>query len=685
MTILQGILFTIVFLIGNFFTGALFLGFQEENLKNYIIRIILGLGVLAYIIFGYGLLIGTKGIFVLFLAVVTISIIVLLIKRKRFARSEIINNRYNCNLLDYLIIAAIILLAIGHLIQAASPSIKWDAATHHYLMPKLWIEAGRIIPIPETVFAEYPSAIEMLYMMGLQFGGVWLANIIGWALSLLLGLAIYLFTSERFNLRIGLVATLIFFSMPLALELVTGGLIDIGYSLFVFMSFWMFIEYLENGNRKNLFLSCVFAGFALGSKHLGVEYIVTLIFAYLIFIIVKKRFSFSKWITDVAILALIAFLLGLPWYIKSYVFTGNPVYPFLPGIFGGYEIREPISVHAWSRPDYQRSLITFFTYPWKLTTDFSFLDFWIMAINPIFLGTVPLWIIYRKRFPSVIFSFSIVFIIIFTLIAYRIAPSATRYMLPLFCVLSTVSAASMIYLSEDLRRFGKTILVIALIIPFMFNLLVEVKRVRDVIPWYTGKETADDVYRADFEGYDSIMFINEKLPEDAVVLTTDPKGYFFKRKFIIGTPGAQSQLLPPWSEKDSMKVLEGWRNLGITHILFNLSRNVMKNSYFVYTVTKGIEERGELIMTADELAELTKYETEYTYMPEEIAEFGRITQTPTIIKDGKTYYHLYREWWEKTVKQDKSQFMLRHYLNLKPYLKEIARFKSAVVYEIEYP
>ena len=111
----------------------------------------------------------------------------------------------------------------------------------------------------------------------------------------------------------------------------------------------------------------------------------------------------------------------------------------------------------------------------------------------------------------------------------------------------------------------------------------------------------------------------------------------------------------------------------------------MKNSYFVLTVTKGIEERGELLMTAEELAELTKYETEYSYKPEEIAEFGRITQTPTIIKNGVTYYHLYPEWWFKTVKQDKTQYMLRHYLNLKPYLKEISGFKNAVIYEVQYP
>lgn len=89
-------------------------------------------------------------------------------------------------------------------------------------------------------------------------------------------------------------------------------------------------------------------------------------------------------------------------------------------------------------------------------------------------------------------------------------------------------------------------------------------------------------------------------------------------------------------------------------------------------------------MTAEQLADLTRIETEYSYRPEEIAEFGTITRTPTKIIDGKVYYHLYKEWWETTVNRDRTQYMLKHYLELRPHLKEVEKFKGAVLYEIDY-
>lgn len=686
MTFILGIFLSVCLVYGANIIGSIFYSSKDEEnkLKSFLIRTVLGLGIFSYFSFFAGLFTTKIPMYmVLILIVVCAAIYNFIIKKKRISFSNISQNKFS--VLDWLLLTALAIIALGHFIIAISPMLTWDAATHHYLVPKIWLESGRIVAIDKIIFAEYPSTIELLYMMGLQFDGIWSANIVGWTLSVILGISIYAFTSVKINPRAGLIASLVFLSMPLAIEIFTGGLIDIGYSLFCFMSFWMYLDYRKTENKSYLILAGLFAGWALGSKHLAVEFLAAVFLGVAIYDLIYRKITFKNWVYHLSILFGLALLIAFPWYIKSYAHTGNPIHPFLPGLFYHWrEVKEPISVHAWSRPDYSRTILSFLTYPWKLTTDFKFIDFWVMGISPLFLGTIPLWWFYRKRFPKPVFQIMILVIAVFMIIAYKIAPSSTRYMLPVLCLMSVITAWSLSFIFYDIKRFGVCLIVIVLVIPFFFNAFVIAKRVRDILPVLTGAQSEHDLYRAKLDGYSSIEWINENLPDDAIILTTDPKGYFLEREFYIGTAGKQSQLLPPWSEESSDVVLNGWKELGITHLLFNLSKNVMKNSYFVYTVTKGIEKNGELLMSAKQLAELTTMQTDYTYLPEEITDFGTITQTPTKIINGEIHYHLYKEWWEKTVRRDRTQFMLNHYLNLRYRFIEVERFKGAMLYEIDY-
>src|SRR4051794_25937339 len=43
----------------------------------------------------------------------------------------------------------------------------------------------------------------------------------------------------------------------------------------------------------------------------------------------RRRGDWSLWIGS----GMLAGLIGVPWYIRAYVLTGNPVFPFLNGIF----------------------------------------------------------------------------------------------------------------------------------------------------------------------------------------------------------------------------------------------------------------------------------------------------------------------------------------------------------------
>ncbi|MGD9199104.1 MAG: hypothetical protein PVH97_12510, partial [Desulfobacterales bacterium] len=62
------------------------------------------------------------------------------------------------------------LLIASILVLAAVPPVSRDALTHHLALPKLYLQYGGLIEIPEIEFSYYPMNLDLLYMLPLYFG-----------------------------------------------------------------------------------------------------------------------------------------------------------------------------------------------------------------------------------------------------------------------------------------------------------------------------------------------------------------------------------------------------------------------------------------------------------------------------------------------------------------------------------
>ena len=51
----------------------------------------------------------------------------------------------------------------------------------------------------------------------------------------------------------------------------------------------------------------------------------------------RARARWNAWVKALALFGGIALIVAAPWYLCNLAFTGNPVYPFAYGIFGGRE------------------------------------------------------------------------------------------------------------------------------------------------------------------------------------------------------------------------------------------------------------------------------------------------------------------------------------------------------------
>lgn len=63
-------------------------------------------------------------------------------------------------------------------LQTLTPPYDYDGLMYHLQGPRLFLDAGRIYPIPENWFTFYPATWEMVYMLGMGLGSDIFARLI---------------------------------------------------------------------------------------------------------------------------------------------------------------------------------------------------------------------------------------------------------------------------------------------------------------------------------------------------------------------------------------------------------------------------------------------------------------------------------------------------------------------------
>lgn len=354
-----------------------------------------------------------------------------------------------------------LVLAIGLTLirgfNALAPNVSWDATSHHYLVPSVWLDTGRVSDLPSVVFSYYPSLVEMGIAGTMAFGTDFLSNLYGWlygilAIAILVGIGsrhfdgkgpvVFKWAGREYRMSpgrfAGITAAFLFTLFPGVGVQTDGGYVDLPLACWVLMSLDLILEFRINPRWPVLIAGAIFAGACLSTKHLALILFPGLV-VYLIWATLSKRKDSeigieNPWRYIFAFIG-IALLLALPWYIRSVWLTGNPLYPF--GIFGlPTPPQPPFTSASWVRPDYQRSLGGFLTYWLHLTFEPTVGH----ALGRNYSLTFPLllpliiWIPRLKpsgRVLALLAGFSV-------LVIYAFFPIETRYHLPFIAPIALI-------------------------------------------------------------------------------------------------------------------------------------------------------------------------------------------------------------------------------------------------------
>lgn len=521
-----------------------------DKTEEVIYSIGIGLATIAYLVF----LIGISGLLYKWVIISLLILLSLLFRGTVRIRK---NKKLSLKNLPWELLIFLPWFIIVFL-TALSPPIDWDGLAYHLAVPKLYISAHKIYWVQFIHHSNFPFLMEMLYTIPLILGMVDACKLFHLTFALLI--LVFIYEQLRKHSRVGSILALLFLTQMVLFSWESS----IAYNDLAF-SFYVLIALVSFLKERNL-LAGLSMGFALGTKHLALSFLITILLL-LPFYKEQKLSLAINWRESLRrILALLipALLLALPWYLKSYIYTGNPVYPFFYNIFGG-RLWSAEAASAYREAQLSigtgRDIVSFILLPWNLAFHpEKFFDpganrFFVL-IGPVFLAFCPLLLLEPLYLLFVLLSG----------LQWFLLSQNIRYLLPILVILPLPLAKR---LSDFWKKpfnmlFGSILGISYLLHIFLFGLMM--------YPTWSvalGMRDREEFIAKVFPTYKVFQFVNKNLPKDSkIALLGEPRGFYLESEYIWADPGHHT-LIPYEQFRTVEELIQGYKRMGFTHIIIN--------------------------------------------------------------------------------------------------------------------
>jgi len=461
----------------------------------------LGYGLLAYVIY----LLGFMGL----LSKVVISVTLLILSLLTFKEiwrwilylgslpKKIYLLKDHSLISFYLALGAILVLILAW-IQCLVPPTAHDAMVYHLAIPKRFAQEGAVGYHPYLVNSLFPFLIQMHYTVALIFEQPYMANFFHFFTGVgtfvgLVGLG------ARFrNTKVGIVAGILFLITPGIFGQMIIPFNDVALTLFSFFAVYSVI--LASHNKESLswvILAGIFSGFALSIKYLALLHILPILLIFLIGGITKKV-GLGRMVKVLSVYGFFVILFSCVWYLRSYYYESNPVYPFFPSIFGGTG-----KEYDFAKAGYGKGILDLLLIGWRMTMyPVKFGGDWAQIGIP-FLIFIPAIIFFRNhnKVSRLLLFFSLIFFMEWFYLVQNL-----RFLFPLIPILCFLIA---VYAS----RYR-----IWLIVVLVLHLGYGAFHGRDAYAYVLGKVSHHQYLLQKERTYAISQWINDNLSPDSTIL-----------------------------------------------------------------------------------------------------------------------------------------------------------------------
>jgi hypothetical protein len=216
---------------------------------------------------------------------------------------------------------ALLLLFAGYALRGLLPPADFDGLMYHLASVKLFLAHCGFYHIYFNPQADFPLLTEMVFMAGLAFGNDILCKTMSFALGVMAcGCIAVLCRRHCERPRLVVPALLVFLTLTNTIANLGNCYVDMPMAVWMLLAVLLMELYCESGLLRYAALAGIFGGMAMQTKIFGVI-VLPLLFAQ-VFLVPKKNGSRFTLASACAVF-LPALGLGLPWYIKSFVYNGT--------------------------------------------------------------------------------------------------------------------------------------------------------------------------------------------------------------------------------------------------------------------------------------------------------------------------------------------------------------------------
>jgi hypothetical protein len=251
------------------------------------------------------------------------------------------------DLFTRLALASVVLPVALAAVAALAPPTAKDALQYHIALPKAWLAAGALVDVPYN--------IPGLRALGAEMSGVWgmlLGRLVShragevafgaamFAYFPLLLAVVHGWARER-GLGRGpaLIGAALVASAPVAWEVAGASYVDLALALYVVLAFRAAARWSTGGGVATLAELALALGFALSVKALAAAALVLLVLLVLLPVYRAQGRRDGARLAAAGLSALAAgLLIGSPWYLRTWLLTGSPLFPFFPGLWPGHAL-----------------------------------------------------------------------------------------------------------------------------------------------------------------------------------------------------------------------------------------------------------------------------------------------------------------------------------------------------------
>ncbi len=234
----------------------------------------------------------------------------------------------------FLVVVSLFLVSM--FVRTACPVTEIDSLLYHLTVSFRFLDAGRFLHLVTLTPTNWPLGAQMLHSIILAFNTEAPVAIVSFAYGVLTLAAVYFYGIHVSGRIFGAAAATVVLAHNVLWNETSAALVDVPLTAFATLAIIMLDRsYREPSSDSSWrLLSAIFAGLAATVKLQGVWVVLSLL---TVIVVIESGVPPVVRLKRMLRYGAIAVALVMPWYVKTWILTGNPVYPMLYGVFGGNE------------------------------------------------------------------------------------------------------------------------------------------------------------------------------------------------------------------------------------------------------------------------------------------------------------------------------------------------------------